>query len=180
MMNLMQGPVQPPLDNPRKRQLLNRIEASLDELESWRRFNAAYRDDDRKFMRLLVPPGKRVLELGCGSGHMLAALEPSYGVGVDFSPKTIAKARELYPELTFILGDVEEPATVASIEGPFDYIVIADTIGLLEDIDGTLRLVHQLCRRRPALSSPIIPICGSRSLNSGSTALAKQATAGQL
>jgi hypothetical protein len=31
------------------------------------------------------------------------------------------------------------------IEGPFDYIVIADTIGMFEDIDGTLRLVHQLC-----------------------------------
>src|SRR5712671_5035982 len=137
MMNSMQGPVQPPL--------LNRIEASLDELESWRRFNAAYHNDDRKFMRFLVPPGKRVLELGCGSGHMLAALQPSYGVGVDFSAKTVAKAKGLYPNLTFVLGDVEEPATLASIEGPFDYIVIADTIGLLEDIDGTLRLIHQLC-----------------------------------
>ena len=31
------------------------------------------------------------------------------------------------------------------IEGPFDYIVIADTIGMCEDIDGTLRLIHQLC-----------------------------------
>src|SRR5712671_1185605 len=99
MMNSMQGPVQPPL--------LNRIEASLDELESWRRFNAAYHNDDRKFMRFLVPPGKRVLELGCGSGHMLAALEPSFGVGVDFSPKTIAKARTLYPHLSFVQGDVE-------------------------------------------------------------------------
>ncbi len=39
----------------------------------------------------------------------------------------------------------EDPATLAGIEGPFDYIVIADTIGMFEDIDGTLRLVHQLC-----------------------------------
>ena len=40
---------------------------------------------------------------------------------------------------------MEDPATLAGIEGPFDYIVIADTIGTFEDIDGTLRLVHQLC-----------------------------------
>jgi SAM-dependent methyltransferase len=145
MMKSTQFPAAPPFDNQRKRELLDRIETNFDEIERWRQFNVAYHDDDRKFMRFLVPAGKRVLELGCGSGHMLAALEPSLGVGVDFSPKTIAKARTLYPHLTFIVGDVEDPATLAAIEGPFDYIVLADTIGLLDDIDGTLRLIHQLC-----------------------------------
>jgi SAM-dependent methyltransferase len=144
-MSSMQSPASPHIDNKRKQQLLDRVEAGIDQIESWRKINAAYHDDDRKFMRFLVPPGKRVLELGCGLGHMLAALEPTYGVGVDFSPKAIAGARELYPRLNFTLGDVEDPATLASIEGPFDYIVLADTIGLLEDIDGTLRQVHQLC-----------------------------------
>ena len=57
----------------------------------------------------------------------------------------LPSANELYPDLHFVLGDVEDPATLAPIEGPFDYIVIADTIGMFEDIDGTLRLVHHLC-----------------------------------
>lgn len=131
--------------NQRKRELLDHVETNLDEQDSWREFNAAYHDDDRKFMRFLVPPGQRVLELGCGSGHLLAALRPSYGVGVDFSSKVLAKAGALYPDLNFVLGDVEDPATLAAIHGPFDYIVIADTIGTFEDIDGTLRMVHQLC-----------------------------------
>ena len=96
-------------------------------------------------MRFLIPPGKRVLEFGCGRGDLLAALEPSYGVGIDFSAKAIEKARARYPGLNFVLGDVEDPATLAAIEGPFDYIVMADTIGLFEDIDGTLRLVQNLC-----------------------------------
>src|SRR4051794_10338999 len=99
--------VPPQFDNPRKRELRERIDATLDEIDSWRKFNAAYHDDDRKFMRFLVPPGKRVLELGCGSGHMLAALEPSYGVGLDFSPKTIASPQ------TIILVE-GTPATVRS------------------------------------------------------------------
>ena len=86
-----------------------------------------------------------MLELGCGPGDLLAALEPSYGVGIDFGAQTLARARERHPGLTFVLADVEEPATLAGIEGPFDYIVIADTIGMFEDIDGTLRLIHQLC-----------------------------------
>lgn len=137
--------VTPQPDNPRKRALRERVDATIEEIERWRRFNAAYHDDDRKFMRFLIPPGKRVLELGCGCGHMLAALQPSYGVGIDFSEKALERAKLLYPHLNFVLGDVEDPATLSGIEGPFDYIVLADTIGLLEDIDGTLRLIHQLC-----------------------------------
>src|SRR5229473_1460580 len=129
----------------RKRDLLDHFEVNGDELDSWREFNAAYHEDDRKFMQFLIPPGKRVLELGCGRGDLLAALKPSYGVGIDFGVKTIAKARALHPGLHFVLGDVEAPQTLAAIERPFDYIVIADTIGMFEDIDGTLKLVHHLC-----------------------------------
>jgi len=129
----------------RKRSLLDHFEASGGEQYRGGKFNSAYREDDHKFMRFLIPPGKRVLELGCGRGDLLAALKPSYGVGVDFSAKTVARARELHPDLQFVLGDVEDPATLAPIEGPFDYIVIADTIGMFEDIDGTLRLVLDLC-----------------------------------
>ena len=55
-------------------------------------------------MQFLIPPGKRVLELGCGRGDLLAALEPSYGVGVDFSARTIAKARELSSRPAFRPG----------------------------------------------------------------------------
>lgn len=144
-MVLAQPAVRVQINNPRKRQLMEEIDASLDEQERWRQFNAAYHKDDRKFMRFLIPPGKRVLELGCGTGELLAALEPAYGVGIDFAPQALERAEAHYPHLNFVLGDAEDPATLERIEGPFDYIVIADTIGMFEDIDGTLRLVHHLC-----------------------------------
>jgi SAM-dependent methyltransferase len=131
--------------SPRKRDLLDQFEASGGEQYRGGKFNAAYREDDLKYMRFLIPPGKRVLELGCGRGDLLAALAPSHGVGVDFSPTTLARANELHPGLHFVLGDAEDPATLAAIEGPFDYIVIADTIGMFEDIDGTLKQVQHLC-----------------------------------
>ena len=131
--------------SPRKRILRDQAEASTGEQFLGGKYNASYREDDLKFTRFLIPPGKRVLELGCGRGDMLATLQPSYGVGVDFSARTIERARALHPDLHFILGDAENPATLAAIEGPFDYVVIADTIGMFEDIDGTLRLVRDLC-----------------------------------
>ena len=132
------------LSSQRKRDLLDYFENNVDELDRWREFNAAYHEDDYKFMQFLIPPGKRVLELGCGRGDLLASLKPSYGIGIDFGAETIARAGARYPGLHFVLGDVEDPQTLSAIEGPFDYIVIADTIGMFEDIDGTLRLIHQV------------------------------------
>jgi SAM-dependent methyltransferase len=129
----------------RKRILLDQAEASGGEQFLGGKYNSSYREDDLKFTRFLIPPGKRVLELGCGRGDMLATLRPSYGVGIDFSGRTIERARALHPELHFVLGDAEDPATLAAIEGPFDYVVIADTIGMFEDIDGAFRLVRDLC-----------------------------------
>jgi len=134
-----------PLPNQRKRDLHDYFESNIDELDRWRKINAAYHEDDYKFMGFLVPPGKRVLELGCGRGDLLAAMMPSYGVGIDFGAATIAKAKERHPHLAFVLGDVEDPQTLERLEGPFDYIVIADTIAMFEDIDSTLRLIHKMC-----------------------------------
>src|SRR5580692_2884611 len=96
------------LSSQRKQDILEHFEANGDELDRWREFNAAYHEDDLKFMRFLIPPGKRVLELGCGRGDLLAALQPSYGVGVDFGATTIAKAEASHLDLHFVLGDAED------------------------------------------------------------------------
>jgi len=133
------------LASQRKRDLLDHYESNVEELDRWREFNAAYHSDDLKFMQFLIPPGKRILELGCGRGDLLAALRPSYGVGVDFGAETVATANARHPQLNFVLGDVEDPGTLSAIEGPFDYVVIADTIGMFEDIDGTMRLIQRVC-----------------------------------
>src|SRR3954447_7798053 len=91
-----------PLSNQRKRDLLDYFDSNVDELDRWRKINAAYHEDDYKFMRFLVPPGKRVLELGCGRGDLLAALQPSFGVGVDFGAATLARAKARHPGLHFV------------------------------------------------------------------------------
>ncbi|WP_027528539.1 bifunctional class I SAM-dependent methyltransferase/glycosyltransferase family 2 protein [Bradyrhizobium sp. Ec3.3] len=133
-----------PPRSARKHGFVQHTEDTIDDQVHWRTINSAYYNDDRAYMRFLIPRQKRVLELGCGRGDLLATLEPSYGVGVDFSPRAIERAKAQYPNLNFIVGDVEDPDTMTSIEGPFDYIVISDTIGMFEKIDETLRTVHRL------------------------------------
>jgi len=80
--------------------------------------------------RNLIPEGAKVLELGCGCGDLLASLKPSYGVGIDFSPKILDKARAKYPGLTFIEADVHEFA----LDGPFDFIILSDLVNDLWDV----------------------------------------------
>lgn len=111
----------------------------------WIERNSYYYDEDLRYMRFLIPEGARVLDLGCGIGDLLASLRPTTGVGVDISPRMIEQARQRHPEHTFVVGDIEDPAVIAELEGPFDYIVLSDTIGSLDDCEATLAALHQLC-----------------------------------
>lgn len=90
----------------------------------------------------LVPPGLRVLEIGCGQGDLLASLRPSLGVGVDFSPEMLRRARARHPELTF----VEQDAHALDVEGPFDAVILSDLVNDLWDVQGVLERVRAVCK----------------------------------
>jgi SAM-dependent methyltransferase len=117
----------------------------------WLRKGAFFHTEDLRYLKFLIPEGRRILELGCATGHLLAALKPSYGVGIDFSPAMVAEARKAYPNLTFLVGDIEDEAFVRSIEGPFDVILIVDTIGALDDCQRAFEILHPLCTRETRL-----------------------------
>lgn len=113
-------------------------------IEKWRRRNRYYHADVARYVRYLVGPGKRVLELGCGPGDLLAALDPAVGVGVDVSPEMIKHASAKHPKLRFEVGDEYSLDRLADEE--FDFIVLSDFVGYVEDIQRCLEQVHRLCR----------------------------------
>lgn len=90
--------------------------------------------------RTMVPPGLRVLELGSGTGDLLAALEPSAGVGVDLSGAMTAASARKYPHLTFVQADAHDPG----VRGTFDIIIISDLLNDLWDAQQLLRSVRAL------------------------------------
>jgi SAM-dependent methyltransferase len=137
--------------SPRKLRLRDFSERIAPERHRWIERNAYFYEDDRRYMRFLVPEGSRVLDLGCGIGDLLAALKPSIGVGVDFSPAMLEQARARHPHLQFVLGDLEDSSVIRELTGPFDYIVLSDTIGALDDCEATLASLHPLCHRETRL-----------------------------
>ena len=95
-----------------------------------------------RYFAFLVPPGASVLEIGCGLGDLLAALKPSRGVGVDFSPKMIEIARGRHPELEFHAAD----ALGFESAETFDYIVLSDLVNDLPDVQAVLERLRSFAR----------------------------------
>jgi len=91
--------------------------------------------------RYFIPEGKKVLEIGCSTGDLLAVLKPSYGVGVDISSKTIEFAQSKYPSLNFYTGTIKD----LKVEEKFDYIILSGLLGELEDIQDFLEYVKRFC-----------------------------------
>ncbi|MBT5415380.1 MAG: glycosyltransferase [Rhodospirillaceae bacterium] len=131
----------------RKRAIRDLFDRLAPERPRWRARNAFFYEEDEAYLRFLVPGGLRVLDLGCGIGDTLAALNPSVGIGVDLSERMVALARERHPSLEFHTGDIEDPALLDGLKGPFDVILLSDTIGFLEDVEEAFRRLHGLCDR---------------------------------
>ena len=93
------------------REAADRIAPSRDK---WIERNDFYYQQDRDYMRFLIPEGQSVLDLGCGTGDLLASLKPSRGVGVDFSDRMIKIAKGKFPGLKFALADIEKPGFTKS------------------------------------------------------------------
>jgi SAM-dependent methyltransferase len=103
----------------------------------WKRRNSTYHRLIAQLMRFHVPENARVLEIGSGSGDLLAALKPSVGVGVDVSQGMVDLARKAHPELRF----ERIPGEQLELGETFDYILLSD---LMPYVDDLLELFHRV------------------------------------
>jgi len=117
------------------------LDAQAPESDRWKRKNLYYYESIERIMRFRIPPGSSVLEIGCGTGDLLAALEPSRGVGVDISPRIADIARGKRPRLTFHAGDAED----LPVSEPFDYVILSDLIGYLDDVQRAFEQMNKAC-----------------------------------
>jgi SAM-dependent methyltransferase len=103
-----------------------------------------------RVLRVRVPEGLRVLDLGCGSGRLLSALKPSYGVGIDISSPAIRAARERHggEGLVFLHGDCTDPTVLARAQGPFDVVLLLNVVTHLTDVQAALEALHAVSHPR--------------------------------
>lgn len=102
--------------------------------KSYRRLLAHY-------YNLLIPADASVLEIGCGSGELLAHLNAHRKVGIDLSSRQIERAQARVPGATFHVMAGEALA----LQDRFDYIIISDTLNLAADAQAILEQAHTVC-----------------------------------
>ncbi len=134
----------------KKRRRQEHFDAFAPERDRWKGRGAHYHHFIEGLCRRFVPPGARVLELGCATGDLLAAVapDPAGSLGVDLSPAMVERARLKHPGLRFRAGDAE------ALELPgeaFDFILASDIVGHLQDIYTTLRRLRAVCHARTRL-----------------------------
>jgi ubiquinone/menaquinone biosynthesis C-methylase UbiE len=112
----------------------------------WNKRNRFYHKSLEKYFSFIIPEGSCVLELGCGTGDLLAAVKPGTGVGIDFSKELVALAVTSHPDLTFIQSDAEEFSNEIELflnQQKFDYIILSDLLHVLWDVQ---KVIYNLKR----------------------------------
>ena len=92
---------------------------------------------------IAVPPPADVLDVGCSTGHLLAALPDGYKrTGVDVSEDAVRRAERLRPDISFRTGSIESlPLPDAS----FDAVLATDVVSAV-GVDDDHRAVSELRR----------------------------------
>ena len=112
------------------------------------RWDSALYDDRHSFVwkksadliELLSPqPGERILDLGCGTGHLTAQIA-GHGVeviGLDSSASMVAQARQNFPKLKFALADARD----FRFDAPFHAVFSNAAMHWIQDAEGVIRSI---------------------------------------
>jgi SAM-dependent methyltransferase len=124
--------------------------------DKWIRSNKYFYGQLKRLLRFIVGPGKRVLEVRCMTGDLLAATRPHYGVGVEIGSTMTRQANDKHPELHFVQSDPES----LELGEKFDCIIfnhIFDTVDILQHLSACENTV----KTTACLSSSITTRSGS-------------------
>ncbi len=123
---------------------LNYFETIAPKRPTIRKRNNFYWEDITSYCDYFINENCSVLEIGCGTGELLAGLKSTDKTGIDFSPKMIEIARQNNPDIRFEVMDAE----VVNFNQTFDVIIISNVVGFLPDVQAVFEKLHTVCHSR--------------------------------
>ena len=89
-----------------------------------------YWDSITDYCNFFVQADSSLLEIGCGTGELLARINGNEKTGIDFSEKMIDEAKLQFTSIEFFCMTAEE----ITLEKKYDVIILSNLVGYLLDI----------------------------------------------
>ncbi|MBI3627207.1 MAG: class I SAM-dependent methyltransferase [Candidatus Sungbacteria bacterium] len=131
-------------------EITGHFDAIAAEYDYWKKKNWYYYRELESIASREVRPSDRVLDAGCGTGSMLAAVSSAEGVGVDISPQMIQIANVRHGDqknLSFYATDIVDFST----DRPFEVILFFDVIEHLEKPAEVIKTLSRLVKKNGKL-----------------------------
>jgi SAM-dependent methyltransferase len=129
----------PPVISALARDHLDRVRTFYDDAPTQSPWAARqYRKLLAHYYNLLIPAEASVLEVGCGSGELLAQIRAKHRCGIDLSARQIEAARARVPDAEFFV----QAGETLELGRTFDVIIISDTLNLAADVQHLLNQLH--------------------------------------
>lgn len=109
----------------------------------WLKKNWYYHGLLARFYQWMIPETSTVLQIGCKTAHLLNAVKPNYGVGVDSEQDCLSKAWAKFSQYTFAPSISQIPA-----KAQFDYIILSSITMEIDDIQDFLQSLLPFCHSR--------------------------------
>ena len=123
------------------------VAASGAERDAWIDRNRYYHAEIERICRQFVPAKSRVLIVGAQTGNLMQALDvdPRQSVAVDSFENLVEYARQKHPAYRFEHGHPDDLTPVLGRAAPFDFVVMPDLIGSLDDLQRAFAGLHPYC-----------------------------------
>lgn len=109
-----------------------------------RRKHRYYWDDITKYIDYFSNENLSVLEVGTGTGELLATIKAKRKVGIDFSESMLDIAKTQYPEIDFHLMSAED----IKLNEKFDLIILSNLIGFTDDVQCVFEQLKKVAHSR--------------------------------
>ncbi len=106
-----------------------------------RKANAYYWNDITRYCDYFIHEDSSVLDIGCGTGELLAEVKGKDKTGIDFSEAMIDLAKSQYPDLDFRVMD----ASNIQLEKKYDVIIISNLVGYLDYVQAVFDQLKKVC-----------------------------------
>lgn len=126
---------------------MSKVKKHFDEVSKdydfYKQKNSFYYSNLKDILRKMIPENSSVLEIGCGTGDLLAFLKPKIGYGMDISTGMVKLAKVKHKNNKNLIFSVSYPRNKK-----FDYIFMSDVIEHLEKPDDVFKKVAELLSKK--------------------------------